>query len=156
MTTVHEAGAEVVGAAAAAARAALAGPWGTSSAAYRADLLRRIADRIEARSQDLLDAEIADTGKPAALARELDISRAARNFRVFADTIAAGGLDSYLTETADGGRALNYAVPKPLGVVAVIVPWNSANMSGIDFRGNDEQVYGVDPAKEYPKLWHAS
>ncbi|MER5621263.1 2-hydroxymuconic semialdehyde dehydrogenase [Streptosporangium sp. NPDC002544] len=124
VATVHEADAVVVDAAVAAARAALNGPWGRSTVAQRAALLRRIAGRIEERFEDLLAAEVADTGKPIAQARKLDIARAAQNFRSFADTIAAEGLDSYLTDTADGGRALNYAVGKPLGVVAVIVPWN--------------------------------
>ena len=69
-------------------------------------------------------AESADTGKPQQQARELDVARAVANFRVFADTVAAAGLPSFLTELPDGRRALNYAVRKPLGVVAVIVPWN--------------------------------
>ncbi len=43
---------------------------------------------------------------------------------MFADTVAAAGLPSFLTELPDGRRALNYAVRKPLGVVAVVVPWN--------------------------------
>ena len=42
----------------------------------------------------------------------------------FADTVAAAGQPSFLTELPDGRTALNYAVRKPLGVVAVIVPWN--------------------------------
>src|SRR3712207_7034079 len=41
-----------------------------------------------------------------------------------ADTVSAAGLTSYQTETPDGRGALNYAVRSPLGVVAVIVPWN--------------------------------
>lgn len=107
-----------------AGRSALQGRWGSSTVNERAALLRRIADRIEARFDDLLAAEIADTGKPEALARDLDVARAAANFRAFADIIAAEGLDSFLTELPDGRRALNYALRRPLGVVAVVVPWN--------------------------------
>lgn len=121
---VHEAGQDTVDAAVRAARRALEGPWGRMRVAERVTLLRKVADRIEERFDDLLAAEIADTGKPEQLARDLDIARAAINFRSFADTIANAGLDSYLTELADGRTALNYAVNKPLGVVAVIVPWN--------------------------------
>ncbi|MEV0972529.1 2-hydroxymuconic semialdehyde dehydrogenase [Microtetraspora glauca] len=124
VATVHEADAVIVDAAVAAARTALNGAWGRSTVAWRAALMRRVADRIEERFDDLLAAEVADTGKPVPLARELDIARAAANFRAAADMIVSKGLDSYLTETADGRRALNYAVRKPLGVVAVIVPWN--------------------------------
>ncbi|MFZ3566631.1 2-hydroxymuconic semialdehyde dehydrogenase [Streptomyces sp. BH097] len=124
VAVVHEAGQETVDAAVRAARRAFEGRWGRSTDQQRAALMRRIADGIEARFEEFVDAEIRDTGKPVAQARELDVARAAANFRSFADTIASAGLDSYLTDTADGRQALNYAVRKPLGVVAVIVPWN--------------------------------
>ncbi|MCP2369933.1 aminomuconate-semialdehyde/2-hydroxymuconate-6-semialdehyde dehydrogenase [Agromyces terreus] len=121
---VHEAGRHEVDRAVAAARAAFDGPWGRMSVGDRATLLRRIADAIERRFDDLVAAEVGDTGKPETLARDLDVARAAMNFRSFADTVASTGLDSFLTELADGRRALNYAIRKPLGVVAIIVPWN--------------------------------
>ncbi|MEV6897398.1 2-hydroxymuconic semialdehyde dehydrogenase [Amycolatopsis sp. NPDC051372] len=120
---VEEADQAVVDRAVRAARAALDGAWGRTSDADRARVLRKIADRIDERFDDLLAAEVADTGKPLDLARRLDVSRAAANFRAAADTIASAGLDSFLTE-GPAGRALNYALRKPLGVVAVIVPWN--------------------------------
>lgn len=121
---VHEADAATVDAAVAAARAALEGPWGSAPLAQRVQLLRRVADLIEERFDDFVAAEVRDTGKPEKQARTLDVARAAVNFRAFADTVAARGLDSFLTDLADGGQALNYAVPKPVGVVAVVVPWN--------------------------------
>lgn len=124
VATVAEAGARTVDAAIQAGRAALDGPWGQWSVPERAALLRRIADRIDERFEDLLAAEVADTGKPVHLARDLDIARAAANFRAFADMIASAGIDSFLSELPDGRRALNYAMRKPLGVVGVIVPWN--------------------------------
>lgn len=121
---VHEAGPEHIDRAVRAARSAFDGPWGRMPVADRAQLLRRVADAIDRRTPELVAAEVADTGKPVALARELDVARAAANFRSFADTGSAAGLDSYLTDLPDGRQALNYAVRKPLGVVAVIVPWN--------------------------------
>jgi aminomuconate-semialdehyde/2-hydroxymuconate-6-semialdehyde dehydrogenase len=121
---VHEAGRDVVDAAVVAARAALDGAWVAATVAERVRPLRRGADRLEARFEDFVAAEVADTGKPEHLVRGLDVARAAMNFRSFADTIASAGLDSFLTELGDGRKALNYAVNKPLGVVAVIVPWN--------------------------------
>ncbi|MFK0239598.1 2-hydroxymuconic semialdehyde dehydrogenase [Microbacterium sp. NPDC090281] len=121
---VHEAGTEQVDRAVAAARAAFDGPWGRMTVAERARLLRGVADAIDRRADELVAAEVGDTGKPEALARDLDVARAAANFRSFADTVSTAGLDSFLTELLDGRRALNYAVRKPLGVVAVIVPWN--------------------------------
>lgn len=124
VATVMEADRGIVDRAAMAARKSLDGPWGRYTTGQRAAVMRRIAERIEERFEDLLRAEIADTGKPESLARELDISRASLNFRAFADMIASSGIDSFLTEFPDGRRALNYAMRKPLGVVAVIVPWN--------------------------------
>ncbi|GAB3087872.1 2-hydroxymuconic semialdehyde dehydrogenase [Nocardioides zeae] len=121
---VHEADAALVDRAVRAARRAVDGPWGRTSVASRAALLRRIADEIDRRADDLLDAEVADTGKPADQARALDVARAAANFRCFADVVAAEGTESFLQELPDGGKALNYALRKPLGVVAAIVPWN--------------------------------
>lgn len=124
VATVHEAARDQVDLAVSSARRALDGPWGCVSVAERAATLRRIADRIEARFEDFVAAEVRDTGKPVTQARQLDVARAIVNFRSFADTVSAAGLDSFLTELPDGRQALNYAVPRPLGVVAVIVPWN--------------------------------
>lgn len=121
---VHRADEAIVDSAVRAARESLDGPWGKASIPERVAILRKIADRIEERSEDLLQVEIRDTGKPQQLARTLDIARASANFRAFADLAASAGLDSFLTETADGNKALQYAVRKPLGVVGVIVPWN--------------------------------
>ncbi|MEV0395297.1 2-hydroxymuconic semialdehyde dehydrogenase [Polymorphospora rubra] len=121
---VHEADADLVDRAVSAARAALDGPWSRWSAAARADLLRRVADRIEQRAEEFVAAEVADTGKPVAEARRLDVARAVANFRAFADIASRANQPSFLTELPDGGQALNYAVRSPLGVVAVIVPWN--------------------------------
>ncbi|MFF5989282.1 2-hydroxymuconic semialdehyde dehydrogenase [Prauserella flavalba] len=121
---VAEAGESEVDAAVAAARRALRGPWARTTELERAAVLRRIADAAERRFDDLVAAEVADTGKPVDQARTLDVPRAAANFRAFADVVSSAAGESFLTGTAGGGRALNYAVRKPVGVVAVIVPWN--------------------------------
>jgi aminomuconate-semialdehyde/2-hydroxymuconate-6-semialdehyde dehydrogenase len=121
---VAEADSGVVDAAVAAARAALDGPWGRMSEQERAVVLRRVADELERRFDDLIAAEVGDTGKSISQARTLDIPRGAANFRAFADFATTAATESYSTTLADGRRALNYAVRKPVGVVAIIVPWN--------------------------------
>jgi len=121
---VHEADRATVDAAVAAARDALHGPWGVMSAAERAALLNRIADGIDARFDDFVAIEIADTGKPFNQARTLDIPRGAANLRFFANLVSSTNSEYFETPTPDGAGALNYSVQKPLGVVAVISPWN--------------------------------
>lgn len=121
---VHEADEGVVDRAVKAARRALSNSWSQYTTQQRCQMLRRVADLIDERADDFVRAEVGDTGKPVQQARTLDVARAAANFRSFADTIAAEGQSSFLTELGDGQTALNYAATKPLGVVAVIVPWN--------------------------------
>jgi aminomuconate-semialdehyde/2-hydroxymuconate-6-semialdehyde dehydrogenase len=94
------------------------------SVAERAALLRKVAERIEQRFEEFLSAEIADTGKTLKQARTLDIPRGAANFRAYADLALGRGAECFETATPDGRGALNYSVHKPVGVVAVIVPWN--------------------------------
>jgi aminomuconate-semialdehyde/2-hydroxymuconate-6-semialdehyde dehydrogenase len=106
------------------ARAAMRGEWGSMSPADRAGLLYKVADRMDARFDDFLEAEIADTGKSYPQARNIDIPRGAANFRVFADLIKGYPNEAYEMTKPDGGKALNYSHRRPLGVVAVIAPWN--------------------------------
>ncbi|NQD94407.1 2-hydroxymuconic semialdehyde dehydrogenase [Pseudomonas sp. CrR25] len=121
---VHEAGRDQVDAAVKAARQALQGPWGTMSVAQRTALLHKVADGIEQRFEEFVAAEIADTGKPYSLASHLDIPRGAANFKVFADLLKNVPTESFTMDTPDGGKAVNYAVRSPLGVIGVICPWN--------------------------------
>ncbi|MFG7941794.1 MULTISPECIES: 2-hydroxymuconic semialdehyde dehydrogenase [Streptomyces] len=125
---VPEAGRATVDEAVAAARGALRGPWGALGAAERAAALRAVADGIDARFEEFVAAECADTGKPRQLAAQVDIPRAAGNFRAYADLIAGRHEESYRTAvpgwSGGAGEALNYTVRRPLGVVAVVSPWN--------------------------------
>src|SRR5262249_36024745 len=122
--TVSEADAGLVDRAVQAARRALRGPWGRLTTAERCALLRKVAERIEQRFADFVSAEIADTGKMGAEAGGLDLPRGAAIFRACADLARAGGGECFERGTADGRGALNYTVHKPVGVVAVIAPWN--------------------------------
>ncbi|MFE6686427.1 2-hydroxymuconic semialdehyde dehydrogenase [Streptomyces sp. NPDC057743] len=125
---VPEATRETVDAAVNAARQALRGPWGRAGATERAAALRAIADGIERRFEAFVAAESANTGKPRDLAATVDIPRAIGNFRAYADLLYGQSERAYLTDVpgwSDGtGQALNYTVRRPLGVVAVIAPWN--------------------------------
>ena len=121
---VYEADEADVDAAVSAAKRALAGPWGRLTTPERVKMIVAVADEIERRFDDFLAAELADTGKPRSMAAHIDIPRGAANFRMFADVVATMPTESFNTPTPDGSQALNYAVRKPKGVVAVICPWN--------------------------------
>jgi aminomuconate-semialdehyde/2-hydroxymuconate-6-semialdehyde dehydrogenase len=121
---VSEAGKEEVDAAVKAARAALEGPWAAMDIAKRSELLYAVADEINRRFKDFLDAEVADTGKPHILASHIDIPRGAANFKIFADVVKNVPTESFQMTTPDGGAAFNYAIRVPKGVIAVVAPWN--------------------------------
>lgn len=121
---VAEADAGTVDLAVRAARSALKGEWGSMALEARCALLRKVADGIEARFDEFVAAEMADTGKSFFQARSIDIPRGAANFRIFADMVKSQSSECFQTPTDDGRGALNYSVNKPLGVVAVIAPWN--------------------------------
>ena len=121
---VYEAGKPEVDAAVAAAKAALKGPWGTISVNERCDLLDGLVNEINKRFDDFLQAEIADTGKPASLASHVDIPRGAANFKIFTDTIKNASTESFVMRTPDGKTARSFGIRVPRGVIAVICPWN--------------------------------
>jgi len=120
----HEAGQAEVDAAVKAARAALNGEWGKMSVVKRVELLYAVADEINHRFDEFLEAELADTGKPHSLASHIDIPRGAANFKVFADIIKNAPTESFTMTTPDGGTAVSYGVRTPLGVIGVVCPWN--------------------------------
>ncbi|MEC7700822.1 MAG: aldehyde dehydrogenase [Candidatus Thermoplasmatota archaeon] len=93
--------------------------WGALSHSERADWLDRIADALEARYEDVAALESRDTGKPISLARDVDAQRSVSNFRFF-----AGMLREHEGEVFEMASATNYVVHKPVGVGALITPWN--------------------------------
>jgi len=121
---VAEAGKAEVDAAVSAARAALKGPWGSMTLAERVKLLEALADEINARFDEFLDAECLDTGKPRSLASHIDIPRGAANFKVFADVVKNVPTEFFEMATPDGKSAINYGYRTPVGVVGVVCPWN--------------------------------
>ncbi|GAB4375714.1 MAG: aldehyde dehydrogenase [Acidobacteriota bacterium] len=117
--TAPASGAEDVAAAVAAAERAFP-DWSRTTADERSRVLLRIAELIERDADALAEAESLDTGKPLALARRIDIPRAAANFRFFATAILHWHSDAHVTWP----RALNYTLRRPRGVAGLISPWN--------------------------------
>ncbi len=94
--------------------------WSNLPPETRYEKLIKIAELINENLDVLAEAESKDTGKPKSLAKQLDIPRAASNFRFYATAIMHFGSESYETI----GQAINYTLRQPIGVVGCISPWN--------------------------------
>jgi aldehyde dehydrogenase len=94
--------------------------WGKTSLAERANILNKIADRMEANLETLATAETIDNGKPIRETMAADIPLAIDHFRYFAGCIRAqeGSVAQIDAET------YAYHFHEPLGVVGQIIPWN--------------------------------
>jgi len=93
--------------------------FGKLAPAQRAALLRRLADAIDADSANLAVIESKDCGKTITQASQIEIPRAAANFRYFAAMAESFGSESHAHPDA-----LNVTLRPPLGTVACISPWN--------------------------------
>ena len=111
-------GSNDVDAAVEAAREAQPG-WAALGMDLRADWLDKIADSLEASFDEIAELESRDTGKPISLARAVDANRSVANFRFF-----AGLIREQEQETFEMEDATNYVVNRPVGVGALITPWN--------------------------------
>jgi aldehyde dehydrogenase len=99
---------------------AAADAWGKTSAAARALILNRIADKMEANLDLLAYVETVDNGKPIRETTFADIPLAIDHFRYFAACVRAqeGNLSEIDADT------VAYHFHEPLGVVGQIIPWN--------------------------------
>ena len=79
-----------------------------------------LANEVEKNNTKLAIAESVDNGKPLWLTKQMDIPRCAENIRFFAT--ASLHFDSKV-HTMDG-KAINYTLREPIGVVGCISPWN--------------------------------
>jgi len=93
--------------------------WVNRSLVDRHDVLMRIADGILQNLEDLAKAESEDSGKTLVTARNIDIPRAALNFKFFATALLHFASESHHTP-----NSLSYTLRQPLGVVGCISPWN--------------------------------
>ncbi len=94
--------------------------WGKTSVTERANLLLKIADRMEQNLEKIAVAETYDNGKPVRETLAADIPLAIDHFRYFASVIRAqeGGISQIDDDT------VAYHFHEPLGVVGQIIPWN--------------------------------
>jgi aldehyde dehydrogenase len=94
--------------------------WGKTSPGERANVLLKIADRIEANLELLAYAETVDNGKAIRETLNADIPLSVDHFRYFAGCVRAQ--EGALSEIDHSTIAYHYH--EPLGVVGQIIPWN--------------------------------
>jgi aminomuconate-semialdehyde/2-hydroxymuconate-6-semialdehyde dehydrogenase len=94
--------------------------WKILSFEQRFDLLLKLANGIEARMNEFVEAESMDNGKPQWLAAQSDIPRAISNLKFFASAQMNFPSESHHTPN----QGLNYTLRQPIGVVGCISPWN--------------------------------
>jgi len=94
--------------------------WGKTDAAQRAQILNKIADRMEGNLEKLATAETWDNGKPIRETMAADLPLAIDHFRYFAGAVRAqeGSISEIDHDT------VAYHFYEPLGVVGQIIPWN--------------------------------
>jgi aldehyde dehydrogenase (NAD+) len=112
---------EDVATAVAAARRALSGPWASMAAAQRGALIRRLAQLITPRADELARIETMDNGK---VIRETKAQMAGlpATYEFF-----AGAADKIFGDTIPAPQTnfFTYTRREPMGVIAAILPWNS-------------------------------
>jgi acyl-CoA reductase-like NAD-dependent aldehyde dehydrogenase len=111
-----------VDAAVAAARAALTAPaWAGLLPVQRAALLFRLADLIDRHHEELAQLETRDQGQPIGISRQVSASGAAEHFRYYAGWVTK--LQGTVNPVSFPDT-LHYTRREPVGVNALITPWN--------------------------------
>src|ERR1700758_2349777 len=127
IATIAEGNEADVDRAVAAARAAFEGPWSTMRPAERGHILFRLVELMKQHADEIAALESLDAGKPISGVLRQDLPAAIDTL-----TYYAGWADKISGETVTTRNdAPTYAVREPVGVVAVIVPWNFPLMIGM-------------------------
>jgi betaine-aldehyde dehydrogenase len=102
--------------------------WRDTTPAERSLALLRFADAIEARADDLVEAESRNTGKPVAMTRTDEVPPLADELRFFAGAarvLEGRSAGEYLAEHTSMIRR------EPIGVCAQVTPWNYPMMMAV-------------------------
>ena len=118
LAEVAQGGEAEVNAAVAAAKAAFP-KWAATPAPQRAKLIRKLGELITCDVPALSETETNDSGQVIAQTRQQLVPRAADNFTYFAEMCTRVDGHTYPTDTH-----LNYTLFHPVGVCALISPWN--------------------------------
>ena len=103
------------------------GDWSRAKPSFRKKVLHRVAELIEHRSEEITRLQAIEMGEPvgdSAGKVASYVARSAHNFRFFADEQAQIGDHAFNHED----RLLTYTMTDPVGVYALITPWNGPFM----------------------------
>jgi acyl-CoA reductase-like NAD-dependent aldehyde dehydrogenase len=120
IAAVAQAGADDVDRAVRAAQAALDRPLRKVHPAKRSSLMHTLAELIKANGEELAELESLDNGKPLAVARG-DIAASINHLRYYAGWPTKIEGETIPVSARD---VLCYTVREPVGVCALIIPWN--------------------------------
>lgn len=94
--------------------------WANLPMKERARLMRRLGDLIDQNVPDIAAMETADTGLPIHQTKNVLIPRASHNFEFFAEVCQQMNGKTYPVDD----KMLNYTLVQPVGVCALVSPWN--------------------------------
>lgn len=100
--------------------------WKNVEPAARADILLKIADRIDENKELLATVESMDNGKPIRETLAIDVPYSSDHFRYFAGAVRTEEGSASILD----GNFLNLILREPIGVVGQIVPWNFPFLMG--------------------------
>ncbi|MGB9072662.1 MAG: aldehyde dehydrogenase family protein [Terriglobales bacterium] len=102
------------------------GPWPRMSTSQRGRLMWKLADLLEAHTEEFATIETLDNGKPLAVARAADVPLAVDMFRYMAGwaTKLEGTTIPLSVPYTPKAKYLAYTLREPVGVVGQIIPWN--------------------------------
>jgi phenylacetaldehyde dehydrogenase len=102
------------------------GPWRKLTASERGRLIWKLADLLEAHTEEFAYLESLDNGKPLTIARAADVPLAVDLFRYMAGwaTKIEGNTIPISVPYTPGTKYLAYTLREPVGVAGQIIPWN--------------------------------
>ena len=102
------------------------GPWRRMTASERGRLIWKLADLLEAHTEEFGYLESLDNGKPLAIAKAADVPLAVDLFRYMAGwaTKIEGNTIPLSVPYTPGAKYLAYTLREPVGVAGQIIPWN--------------------------------
>jgi len=94
--------------------------WSKTPATERARIMRRLGTLIDEHVDKIAQTETLDTGLPIHQTQNVLIPRASHNFNFFAELCTRINGETYPVDD----RMLNYTLYQPVGVCALVSPWN--------------------------------